>query len=172
MSYPAYVVEKFHDNYIPVPESGCWLWIGSLLRKGYGAMKVGRKSHVPMRAHRLSYELHFGNIPSGLFICHRCDTPSCVNPDHLYAGTAKDNCVDRDSRGRGRFFLRENGGPTRVATGVDHYKAKFTEDDIRNIRRMLSEGISQTAIGRKYGVAQAHISLIKSGKIWRGVGHD
>lgn len=98
---------RFTEKYIPVPESGCWLWIGASTASGYGQMKCGRKLH---RAHRVSWELHRGPIPEGLMVCHRCDVPSCVNPEHLFLGTAKENyrdCVEKGrSRGTGVFIAR------------------------------------------------------------------
>lgn len=75
----------------------CWTW-DYPGPGGYGVFVTGRKSY---RAHRLSWEWAYGAIPSGLYVCHRCDTPPCVRPDHLFLGTAKDNAADRDRKGRG-----------------------------------------------------------------------
>ncbi len=84
---------------IPVPEAGCWLWLGHITSKGYGRIGLGGRGRF-MAAHRASFLLSNGHIPSGSMICHRCDTRSCVNPAHLYAGTAKDNTADMIRRGR------------------------------------------------------------------------
>lgn len=82
-----------------VDKSGdCWLWTASKLPFGYGRFFC-ETDHI--YAHRFSYILHYGNIPEGLIICHHCDTPACVNPAHLFAGTYKDNAVDREQKGRG-----------------------------------------------------------------------
>lgn len=79
----------------------CWLWTASLNDRGYGQFKVlPGQGHAPMKAHRFSWELHFGPIPAGLVVCHRCDVPSCVNPAHLFIGTQGDNLRDMSAKGR------------------------------------------------------------------------
>lgn len=75
----------------------CWIWTGSFMYKCYGEAYIkGEK----IRAHRLSWLIHNGEIPNGLFVCHKCDTPQCVNPDHLFLGAAKSNMLDCVSKGR------------------------------------------------------------------------
>jgi hypothetical protein len=78
---------------------GCWIWNGSRERAGYGWIFVREKK---MAAHRLAYELFVGAIPVGLFVCHRCDNPPCVRPDHLFVGTREDNFRDMRQKGRAR----------------------------------------------------------------------
>lgn len=90
------VLNRFEEKYIPEPMSGCWLWIASELGNGYGQFRMG----VEVLAHRVSYRLFKGEIPPGEVVRHTCDTPSCVNPDHLELGTYRDNNQDRDRRGR------------------------------------------------------------------------
>ena len=89
--------QRFLDNVMPEPNSGCWLWMGSQAAHGYGMLSVNGK---PCRAHRVSWEMYNGPIPDGLHILHKCDNPPCVNPSHLYAGTHKDNMRDRSERRR------------------------------------------------------------------------
>lgn len=87
-----------------VASAGCWMWTGAINRGGYGHMKFeGRFSG----AHRVSYATFVGNIPTGYVVCHACDNPGCINPDHLWVGTTRDNIGDAITKGR-------------FATGVNH----------------------------------------------------
>jgi hypothetical protein len=84
-------------------DRGCWEWDAMRDRKGYGILMSGPKR---LRAHRISYEIHFGPIPDGLFILHRCDNPPCVNPAHLFLGTLADNNRDKTAKGRHHYTKR------------------------------------------------------------------
>ena len=103
---PKPIKERFEENYTPVPESGCWLWTGCVKAHGYGVIFIKNKTQY---AHRVSWELHRGPIPDGLFVLHHCDVPSCVNPEHLFTGTQKDNIQDAAKKGRLYVFTKEDG---------------------------------------------------------------
>lgn len=89
--------ERFSDSYVTEPMSGCWIWLGTITAHGYGEFWGGG---IRVKAHRYSYKLHNGGIPDGAHILHKCDTPCCVNPDHLFAGTNLENIADKVAKGR------------------------------------------------------------------------
>lgn len=86
-------------NFVSKSQDGCWLWNGTKDGGGYGQISTFR-GEAPAKAHRVSWEMRNGEIPAGMSICHKCDTPSCVNPDHLFIGTQADNARDMVSKGR------------------------------------------------------------------------
>lgn len=97
------LTERLERHSIPEPNSGCWLWTGAYSDGGYGLLDAKIAGRRETRAHRVSYHAFVGPIPVGLFICHRCDVPCCVNPDHLFLGTPLDNTRDMIRKGRGDF---------------------------------------------------------------------
>lgn len=138
----------------------CWEWQAYRRRLGYGEFRigprVGGRAHL---AHRVAWELTRGPIPDGMQACHRCDNPPCVNPAHLFLGTANDNIQDMIRKGRKRL-------PDKPARGSGHGMAKLTEQQVYEIRH--SEG-DQRECARRYGVSQGTVHLIRAGKIWRHV---
>lgn len=112
-----FLYENFEDWYIPVTESGCWLWLGPVQGDGPGK---GHGRFIPNRdqrkvlAHRWSYALRNGEIPKGMLVLHRCDVPSCVNPNHLFLGTHADNNRDRSTKHRSA--VGERGGKAKLST--------------------------------------------------------
>lgn len=103
MQTPKTLVERFMSKVVKV-DGGCWIWIASFDRKsGYGQIQRGKRGQGLAKAHRVSFEIHCGLVPKGMMVCHRCDNKKCVNPDHLFLGTAKDNTTDMISKKRGHW---------------------------------------------------------------------
>ena len=117
------------------------------MHKGYGLLGYKGKT---TRAHKLAYELTYGPVPAGLHVLHKCDTPSCVNPDHLYLGTNADNV--RDKVAKGRSLSRERNP-----------SSKLTPEQVELIR---VDKRSQRKIAKDYGVAQTTVCNIKHGRTW------
>lgn len=154
------VSERFHEKYHTEPNSGCWLWVGASNKNGYGAIQTGlwKKSKVEP-AHRVSYKIFHGvELASSQVICHRCDNPSCVNPDHLFLGTHADNAADKVKKGR-------------HIIGDKCWNAKITEKDVLEIRRLRDAGVSCGILANKYLVNRETIRLIGTRKNWSHVCH-
>ena len=128
---------------------GCWEWQAYRDARGYGKFGVGMGCYL---AHRLSHFIATGTDPGRLHVCHRCDNPPCVNPDHLFLGTARDNSHDREAKGRGNQ-------PRGLANG----RAKLSDDDVRGIRRMIRQGFTHRATADEFGVSESYVSNIISG---------
>lgn len=139
-------IDRFMAFVEPVPEAGCWLWIGYINPRGYG--EFGVRDDV-MRAHRFSFELHRRKLEKGEVVCHRCDTPSCVNPDHLFAGSQKDNLLDAVAKGRRASRERS-----------ELYKGAVDRDVVRDIRQRRERGESNASIARRHGISQSYCSTI------------
>lgn len=135
-------------------ERGCRLWLGAKDNFGYGQLMCLRDGMKrPIKAHRLAWEIAKGLVPSGLYVCHRCDTPACVRVEHLFLGTHADNQADKVAKGR-------------QERGIAHGMAKLTDDQVRAIRADMR---LQRIIAAEYGIAQARVSEIKSRKSWSHV---
>lgn len=142
--------------------SRCWTYQGGARGLGYRGLQVEGR-HIP--AHRFSWELHFGPIPDGMLVCHKCDNPPCVRPSHLFLGTHADNATDKTRKGRAARC-----GPTNPKRGTMTYNAKLTETDIKNIRERHANGeASQRALSREYGVCKSTIMRIVRRVKWAHV---
>lgn len=140
---------RFHAGYEKT-ESGCWVWTRGRHGKGYGLFHVPGKTI--QKTHRVSWEMHNGEIPDGLHVLHRCDNPPCVNPEHLFLGTNQDNVDDKVAKGR-----------LRVQRGSSSGVARLTEDQVVAIR---ADGRFQREIAETYGIAQTTVSAIKRRQNW------
>ena len=156
----ATIEERFWAKVPERPDVGCWIWAGTSI-SGYPAIRMGRKNEPWLRAHRVSYEIHHGPVPEGLFICHKCDTPRCVRPDHLYAGTHVDNMRDMHERGRENITGLRPAKP-----GSAHFMAKLSETDVHEIRKLRAAGCGLKEIGKQYGIAPTHVHKIAHKKVW------
>jgi hypothetical protein len=136
----------------------CLIYTGTTDDKGYGSVLIGGHSRGRrVKVHRIAYEVHHGPIPEGLFILHACDTPACVNPKHLRAGTADENSADMVRRGR---------APN---VGENSHAAVLTEADVRDIRRRSEAGEKGCAIAAAYGVSQMCVSQVIRRVTWKHV---
>lgn len=146
---------------------GCWLWTASKRVHGYG--QFGKSHGDIVLAHRFSWELHRGPIPSGLFVLHACDNRPCVNPDHLWLGTAADNAADMARKGRSTKGDRNPSRlyPERRARGEHHGRSKLTTEQVQEIRRVYAAtDVSQAALARRFSVCQQTVHLIIRRKKW------
>lgn len=140
-------MDAFLARISPEPMSGCWLWAGRESGRGYGLFRNGL-------AHRASVALFSGKPPAAdQVVCHRCDTPACVNPDHLFLGSHADNSQDARRKGR-------------LATGEHVGSAKLTTDDVETIR-LTDDSLKNFA--RRYGVTVGAIRKIRMRHTWRHV---
>jgi len=141
---------------------GCWLWEGYKYEFGYGAIRVNGKT---LKAHRFSWWLHFGAAIPKLCVCHTCDNPACVNPDHLFIGTYADNNKDRARKGRSNTKYT----PRRVLQGEDRPQAKLKDTDVIEIRRLAMLGSRILELASMFGVHKGTIVSIVNRKSWRNV---
>ncbi len=147
---------RFHSKIMADPNSGCWLWTAHVNLGGYGRIGLERSKKTDS-AHRISWKLYNGAIPDGLFVLHKCDVPSCVNPDHLFLGTHADNMADMVRKGH-----------TIRCSGKKNGRAKLSDDEVKQIRSLRGE-ISQREIGLLFGVNDRSVSAIQLGQKWKHV---
>lgn len=150
----------------------CWLWAASKNNWGYGQFNMNGKMQ---RSHRVSYELFIGEIPDGLFVCHSCDTPACVNPDHLWIGSHADNTRDKMKKGRHVSAVGEKHWSRtqseKVPRGEEHSNSKLTETQVLKIREKYATGkYSHRGLGKEFDVDSATIGRIIRRTQWKHLG--
>jgi hypothetical protein len=156
MNWPKYLLDRFWEKVKPPEtEDGCWIWLGCCSDHGYGTFNNTILGQMT-RAHRFSYEFFYGVItPDSLLICHTCDNPSCVNPDHLVAATSKLNMEDCKNKGRN-------------VKGSELWSAKLSEQDVENI---INGALNKTFTSAKqvitqFGISRTELCYIFSKKAW------
>lgn len=147
---PRDVRERFEEYVRHDPISDCWIWDGARYGQGYGKFGVAGKTK---RAHRVSYQIYNGTIAETDLVLHRCDTPACVNPKHLFIGTHADNVNDKCSKGR-------------QTRGITNGAAKLTEAQVRQIRAACG---THEEIAQSFGISRPHVTDLKAGKHWRHI---
>lgn len=144
---------RFDEKTIPEPNSGCLLWTGTTSNDGYGRFRPRGRSLVG--AHRFAWEREHGPAPDGLHVLHKCDTPACVNVDHLFLGTHQENMDDMRAKGRA-VFLR----------GAASGRALLTEDLVRELRARRAAGETCAALAREIGMSAPGLGHALTGRNW------
>jgi HNH endonuclease len=150
---------RFEKYFTKASPEDCWLWKYAYDKDGYGQIGVG-SSNLSGRSHRRAYQLYVGEIPPGIYVLHTCDNRPCVNPHHLFLGTQKDNIQDMITKGR---RVQSN------TVGEHNGRARLTEEKVRLIRRLSSEGYRTCDLARKFGMSWTATSEVISRESWSHV---
>jgi hypothetical protein len=146
------LIKRFFEKFGVGQSNECWNWKASTAGRGYGQIKLP-KTRKQIYAHRLSYEIHNGELPDGMMVLHSCDNPRCVNPAHLSLGTGKENLEDMAMKGRHLYGERN----------TEH---KLTEEQVNAIFDLSESGMSQHEISRRFDVGQPQVGRILRGERW------
>lgn len=176
MAYPKNTPDNFWrkvDKNGPTPPhmphlGSCWVWTGCADQRLYGLFKIGGRMH---RAHRFAWTMARGVIPDGLYVCHKCDNPSCVRLDHLFTGTGGDNVADKMSKGRHRVAAADGHGwrthPESIPRGEKHGGAKLTTSAVLEIRRLAAGGERHRRLSEVFGVTIKSVGAIVQRRTWK-----
>ena len=145
-------IKRFWEKVDIKDINSCWEWKAFKLWSGYGMFNRKNKK-LSRYAHRVCWEITFGEIPKGLKVCHKCDNRACVNPNHLWLGTQAENLAD---------MARKN----RSSIGTKHGQSKLNEDQIKEIFNLSKKGLSSSQIAKQFPVNRRQISRILSGERW------
>jgi hypothetical protein len=163
MPGPKPAIEAFYEKIRIIP-NGCWEWTGSKTPKGYGQTRLWR---VTQAAHRCSYLFHIGPIPSGMLVCHKCDNPGCVRPDHLFIGTAEDNTSDMFAKHREGCrhgcFVKKLKHNDAVEIRRQYDMAPF----ISTRRGVIKAPGTLAQIAHQFGITSALVGAIGRGISWK-----
>lgn len=155
--------ERIKKNSAANSQSGCWDWVKGKNKDGYGKVKYAQRD---LSAHRAAWLAFRGPIAPGMLVCHKCDNPSCVNPDHLFLGSPQDNMDDKMAKGRWR------GGPQfweKGKCGAVHHNAKLDERKVVQVLAMFREGRAAVDIAKQFGVSDTVVIRIRENKAWKHV---
>lgn len=167
--------ERFWAKVVKHPGDACWEWTACRFKPprsnflGYGCFSFRRKLQG---AHRVSWILHNGPIPDGMWVLHKCDNPPCCNPAHLFLGSPKDNVLDMVAKGRNApprgddNWMRKIEG---IQAGANNFNARLTEEDVMKIKPRILAGEHQRALASSFGVSVATIAAIAGGTNWNHV---
>lgn len=162
---------------------GCWIWTGNRTYQGYGSTyNAGYYEGKREGAHRIAYRLTYGDFPKELLVCHHCDNPPCVRPDHLFLGSNKDNLLDAKNKGRlpkgekhWRYLRSELTKRGYKRPGMDwirgsrNHNSKLTESDVRIIRSLRKAGSRCVDLAKAFGIKSCTVESICSLKSWKHV---
>lgn len=149
-------------RFVSFCECRCWEWTGAKNECGYGVIGRGRRGEGNIKAHRLSFEIFNSvQLKPEQVICHRCDNPGCVNPDHLFVGTQRDNVTD--------MLSKDRGSKPPLLKGVGNPKAKLNENMVRRAFRLRQNGFTTYRIADELGVSRPAICSVLNRKTWRDV---
>ena len=143
-------------------ESGCFEWAGACNEHGYGVLGRGRRGQLNIKAHRLSYEIfNDTKLDSSVCVCHHCDNPRCVNPQHLFLGTRQENFAD--------MYRKKRNSPPPLLAGTKNPKAKLDEEKVRRILSMRQQGLTTYQIKDALEVSRTTVCYVLNRKIWRHI---
>ena len=143
-------------------DSGCFEWAGACNEHGYGVLGRGRRGQLNIKAHRLSYEIfNDTKLDSSVCVCHRCDNPRCVNPQHLYLGTQQENLAD--------MFRKKRNSPPPLLAGTKNPKAKLDAEKVQRAFSLRRQGLTTYQIADELGVCRTAICSVLNRKTWRSI---
>lgn len=159
------IKKRFDEKYIPEPMSGCWLWTAYANQAGYGAIRFNKKTNL---AHRISFLIFKGSFNKNFHVCHKCDTPSCVNPHHLFLGTDQTN--RDDMMRKKRHWIHKRPEISKKWSGEKSSHHVLNEKQVLKIRKNhISGKLSPKDLSIKYGITREAIYMIVNRKNWKHI---